>query len=398
MTRDKGEPMEKYEKLKEIAYENISKHASLARDLNDYLADNPEISGEEYQSSKRIVDLLVKQGYDVEYPFAGYETAFKAKLGDKSYKRKIAILTEYDALPEIGHACGHCTSAAISILTALAVKEMQEELDANIEIIGTPVEETDGAKCTMVKNGVFDSYDMALMVHLYGENLIAPNLLALDSYQYTFFGKSAHASVAPWDGINALNAAQLMFHGVDMLRQHVKPDVRMHGIIKDGGMAPNIVPEIASAEFYVRSLDRKYLNELVEKVDNCAKGAAIATGTTFQKAPTAEGYDNLKPNRTGLSVLSETYEELGLEIGDTQKIFGSSDAGNVSSVCPTFHPLLQIVDENVALHTREFEKAVKSERAHKGIETGAKILSLQILKIFTDDEKFQAMKRDFLEG
>ena len=189
-----------------------------------------------------------------------------------------------------------------------------------------------------------------------------------------------------------------MFHAIDMLRQHVKPDVRMHGVIKNGGLAPNIVPEIASAEFYIRSLDRNYLNELGKKVDDCAKGAAIATGTTFEKTSTAESYDNLKPNKTGLLVLEETYKELGLEIGDTEKVFGSSDAGNVSMICPAFHPLLQIVDASVALHTREFEKEVKSERAYQGIETGAKILSLQILKIFTDEEKFQSMKQDFLKN
>lgn len=147
--------MKKYEILKSKAYDNISSYKEIAIELNDYLADNPEISGEEYKSSKRIVDILTGHGYHVEYPFAGYETAFRAKLGNKTYKRNIAILTEYDALPEIGHACGHCTSAAISILTALAVKDMQEELDANIEIIGTPVEETDGAKCTMAKKRGF---------------------------------------------------------------------------------------------------------------------------------------------------------------------------------------------------------------------------------------------------
>ena len=141
-----------------------------------------------------------------------------------------------------------------------------------------------------------------------------------------------------------------------------------------------------------------YLNELGKKVDDCAKGAAIATGTTFEKTSTAESYDNLKPNKTGLLVLEETYKELGLEIGDTEKVFGSSDAGNVSMICPAFHPLLQIVDASVALHTREFEKEVKSERAYQGIETGAKILSLQILKIFTDEEKFQSMKQDFLKN
>nr|WP_315024720.1 M20 family metallopeptidase [uncultured Aminipila sp.] len=387
--------MENYEQLKKEAYLNIETYNELCKELNDYLADNPEVSGQEFESSRKIVQILREQGYEVEFPFSGYKTAFKAKYGDGKHSRKIAIMTEYDALPGIGHACGHCTSAAISILAGLSLKEMQDALDADIDIIGTPIEETEGAKCTMVKNGVFNQYDMAVMVHLFGENLLAPKLQALDSFIYKFHGKAAHASAAPWEGNNALNGVQLMFHAIDMLRQHVKPDVRIHGVVRDGGLAPNIVPETASAEFYIRSMSREYLNELVKKIDDCAKGAAIATQTTFEKTPTAESYDNLKENHTGLTVLAEIYEELGLGIGDTERVFGSSDAGNVSMVCPTFHPILQIADSTVAIHTREFAKAVKSPWAYDGIINGAKILILQILKIFTDKNKFECMKEDF---
>lgn len=387
--------MKNFELLKEKAYSNIENYKKICNFINDYLADNPEVSGEEFKSSKTIVELLREQGYQVEYPFAGYDTAFKATYGEKTHSRKVAVMTEYDALPGLGHACGHCTSAAISLLTGLSLKEMQDELDVDIDIIGTPIEETDGAKCTMVKRGVFDKYDMALMVHLYGGNLLAPKLQALDSFIYKFHGKSAHASASPWDGNNALNGVQLMFHAIDMLRQHVKPDVRIHGVVRDGGLAPNIVPETASAEFYVRSMSRDDLNDLMKKIDDCAKGAAIATQTTFEKIATAESYDNLKDNPTGVKVLAETYEELGLELGNGDNIFGSSDAGNVSMVCPTFHPILQLVDSNIAIHTREFAEAVKSPRAYEAIIIGSQILILQILKIFTDDEKFNAMKKDF---
>lgn len=387
--------MNNYQDLKAKAYSEIDHYKIQCQSLNDDLADNPEISGKEYESSRKIVEILNREGYQTEYPYAGYDTAFKAVYGADNHSRKIAIMTEYDALPGIGHACGHCTSAAISLLTGLALKSLQEELDVDIHIIGTPVEETDGAKCTMVKNGVFDGYDMALMLHLYGENLLAPKLQALNSFLYTFHGKSAHASAAPWEGNNALNAVQLMFHALDMLRQHVKPDVRIHGVVRDGGLAPNIVPESASAEFYVRSIDRAYLDSLVKKVDDCARGASIATQTTYQKVATAEPYDNLKGNPTGVQVLAETYAELGLELGDTKQVFGSSDAGNVSMVCPTFHPTLQIVEADVAIHTREFAEAVKSPRAHQAIIDGSKILILQVLKIFTDTDKVKAMKADF---
>lgn len=385
-----------YEQLKERIFAEIEKNRAELTALNDDIADHPEVSGQEYETSKKITELLKRHGYQTEYPFAGLDTAFKAVYGEDQHKYKVAILTEYDALPEIGHACGHCLSGSISILAGLATRELQDELDTDIHIIGTPVEETEGAKCEMVKAGVFDGYDMAIMVHLYNGNLLTPKLQALASFMYEFHGKAAHASSSPWDGFNAFNAAQLMFHAVDMLRQHSKPDAQFHGIICNGGEAPNIVPEEVSAEFYIRALDKDYLQELIKKTDACAEGASIATGTTWSKYPTAEVYDNMKANATGLDTLREIYEELDLPLnGDTEKIFGSSDAGNVSFVCPAFHPCLQVVDEDVAIHTRGFAECMKSDRAHQGLVSGAKIIALQILKIFSDEEKIKAMKADF---
>ncbi len=387
-----------YSELKERIFSEIEKYREELTALNDNIADNPEISGEEYETSKKIVKLLQSHGYQVEYSFAGRDTAFKGIYGENQHKHKVAILTEYDALPEIGHACGHCLSGSISILAGLATKEMQDELDTDIHIIGTPVEETDGAKCQMAEDGVFDGYDMAIMVHLYNTSLLTPKLQGLAAYMYCFHGKAAHASAAPWEGQNAFNAAQLMFHAVDMLRQHSTPDAQFHGIIRNGGEAPNIVPEEVTAEFYIRALDKHYLKKLIDKVDDCAAGAAIATQTTWEKYPTAAIYDNMKPNPTGAAALAEIYDELGIEVnGDHDKIFGSSDAGNVSFACPGFHPCLQIVDENIPIHTREFAEAMKSERAHQGLVVGAKIITLQIAKIFSDKEKLNAMKADFAE-
>ncbi len=384
--------MGKYEQLKETIDYEIEKEWQTAVMLSDDLADHPEDSGKEYESCAKIVRLLETRGYRTEHPFAGYDTAFRGIYGDNSHTYKIALLVEYDALPEIGHACGHCLSGAISILAGFALKEFQDELDADIHLVGTPNEESAGAKCVMVNQGIFDEYDMAMMVHLYDQNLLAPVLQAMDSYLYTFRGKAVHASTKPWDGINALNSVQLMFHAIDMLRQHVTPDVRMHGIIRNGGQAPNIVPEEANAEFFIRALDRNYLNDLVRKVDDCARGAAIATQASWEKTETAPPYDNLLANEEGLAALKEVYDELGLELnGDTAAIFGSSDAGNVSFVCPTFHPCLQIVDRGTAIHTRAFAEQVKSDRAHQGIMDGAKIIAYQAAKIFSDAERIKKM-------
>lgn len=384
-----------YESLRDKIFENIENLKKECWCINMFLADNPEASGFEYNSSARIVEFLKAKGYEVEYPFAGYDTAFRGTYGQKRFSRKVAIMVEYDALPVIGHGCGHCLSASISLLAGVALAELQEELNVQVDIIGTPMEETDGAKCRMVKNGIFDEYDMAMMIHLYNENLVESKLQALASYMYVFKGRASHASAAPWDGRNALNGAMLMFHAVDMLRQHVRPDVRMHGVIRNGGEAPNIVPEEASAEFYIRSTDTAYRNELIKKVEDCARGAAIATQTEYSIIETAESYDSMKSNETGLKVLKETYEELGLEPGDPNIVFGSSDAGNVSFRCPTFHPTVKIAEKDVALHTRKFEAAVRTDVARKALVDGGKIIALQVLKIFSDEEKYRQMKADF---
>ena len=288
--------MDKYSELKSLLTSKVEEKLPDLIALNDDLADNPELSGEEHRSSKKIAELLEKNGFKVEMPFAGLETAFRGISGADNHKYKVAIMAEYDALPGIGHACGHCVSGSISALAAIALAPLQDELNCDIHILGTPNEEIDGAKCAMVDQGIFNGYDMAMMIHLYDQNLLYCKLLGLHQYLYTFHGKAAHASAAPWDGVNALNAAQLMFHGIDMLRQHVTPDVRMHGVYRNGGEAPNIVPEEASAEFYYRALDKDYLFELDKRADNCAEGAAIATGTTGEKALTEAMYDNLKNN------------------------------------------------------------------------------------------------------
>lgn len=386
-----------YEQMKEKIFTEVEKYRPELVLQNDDIALHPELSGKEYETSKKHVALLQKHGYTTEYPFSGLDTAFRGIYGSNNHKYKIALLAEYDALPEIGHACGHCLSGCISILAGLAMRDLQDVLNADIHIIGTPDEENNGSKCIMVRNGVFDQYDMAMMVHLHKNNTAMPQFQGLASSLYEFHGKSAHASAAPWDGINALNGVQLMLHAVDMLRQHTRLDAQFHAVIRNGGLAPNIVPEAASLEIYVRAGDKKYLEKLIQLVDDCAKGAAIATQTTWSKTPTAETYVDLRSNPTGESCLHEVFQELNLpETPQTLKL-GSSDIGNVSYVCPAFHPGLRVVD-GVALHTREFAEAMTTERAHQALGDGAKLIALQIVKIFSDESKIQAMHRDFQRG
>lgn len=380
--------------LEQRAFAEIEQKCGVAVQLNDWLADHPELSGQEYESSKRIAQLLEREGFRVELPFAGYDTAFKAVKGAGGHSRKIALLAEYDALPGVGHACGHCTSGSISVLAGIALAPLQELLDADIHIIGTPMEETDGAKCKMTEDGVFDGCDMAIMIHMMNHNCVDMKFLAMDAYRYRFRGQSAHAAAEPWKGRNALNGAQLMLHAVDMLRQHVTPDVRMHAVYTNGGLAPNVVPDTAELEIYLRAAHRDVLDSVAARVDKCAEGAAVATETTWEKWAVQRPYDNIKRNETGVEQLGEIYAEFGLKTRVNEPS-GSSDIGNVSMVCPTFHPTLKIAEENVAIHSPEFAAAVKSEAAHEAIALGAKILALQVIRIFTDEEKTRRLREDF---
>lgn len=387
--------MEKYLELKEKIEKEIKKNLDELSSLSDDIADHPEVSGHEYETSRKLAELLKSKGYETEYPYAGLDTAFKAVYGKNDHKYKVAVLAEYDALPEVGHACGHNLSGAISLLAAVASAEIQDALDCDIHVIGTPAEETDGAKCLMCGKGIFKEYDMAIMVHLYNKNLVYCKLNGLASVMYNFHGKAAHAGDSPWEGQNALNAAQLMIHGTDCIRGCSAPDSRINSVIFRGGEAGGIIPEEAQVETWVRSPEYSYLEKLMERVDKCAEGGALMAECTWDKYFTAEIYKSMKRNFTGEAAIEEVFGELGLEVSENVKLFGSSDIGNVSFECPAFHPTLKLVDENVAIHTREFAAAVKGEKARQCVEDGAKIIAYTIAKIFSDEEKIKKMKEDF---
>jgi amidohydrolase len=375
----------------------IEKLAPEVNKLSDYLADNPELGGEEYNSSKAIVEVLTRHGLQVEMPFAGLPTAFKASL-EGNGEKKIALLVEYDALPGIGHACGHNVSGSISVLAGLAFSKVLEAVGGRLDIIGTPDEEINGGKIVMAEQGVFAEYDLAIMIHLDNKSRVNTKLLALDGIEFVFTGKASHAAAAPWEGRNALNGVQLMFHAIDMLRQHVKADVRMHGIIADGGEACNIVPEKAVSHFYIRSNERVYLDRVKAMVMDCATGSARATQTEVAIHDLCPSLFDLKPNKAGEDLIHDCFMELGLVDESEGVAFGSSDIGNMSYQCPTLHPTLAITQTNVQLHTREFAALVKGEAAYKVILNGAKILGQACLRVFHDFETAEKIQQDFLRA
>lgn len=358
--------------------------------LNDYMAENPEISSQEYKSSQKIVQLLNKYNIETEYPFAGLDTAFKGTI-NKGKSRKAAILVEYDALRGMGHGCGHCASGSISILSALILNEIKDEIDAQIDIIGTPDEEMRGAKAIMANQGVFDGYDFAIMIHMASENYIYNKSLALDSYEFKYIGKPAHAAASPWSGRNALNATRLLFDSVDMMRQHVKDDVRIHGIIESGGIASNIVPELAVAEFTIRSLDRTYLDEVSEWVKDCAKAAAMATRTQLVISQIGEKYNEQINNQVGSKVLEDIYGLLNQEtLNYYNTIGGSSDIGNVDYKCPMLQPYLSI-GQDYGVHTVEFAEAMTNDKTHEAIFKGGEIIARFVTTMYDNPDILKDM-------
>lgn len=388
--------LSEYERRKSSVEGELKRHENAVTDLARWLFQHPETSSNEFESCNKIAGFLEENGYNVTRNAGGLPTAFSATFDEKSRTRKLAIMVEYDALPDIGHACGHNVSAGISVLAGLALRSLQDALDVDIHLIGTPAEERGGGKAVLIDHGIFDGMDAAMMVHVYDDNVLSPVCLALRGNTYTFTGTPAHAAASPWEGRNALNGVQLFFHAIDMLRQHVKPDVRMHGIISEGGTIPNTVPEKAVCEIFVRALDKEYVAYVEKLVDDCAKGAAIATQTLCSISPSVRSYDDLKRNEAGLRALADVFCELNLQTeGDLLRPFASTDAGNVSYTCPTFHPCLKIAPFGTELHTQAFADYAGGKPGMDAIATGAMVIALQTLKIFGDARLFADVARDF---
>lgn len=384
--------------MNEMLERNIAKYKDEALRYNDALADAPELSAEEFESSRLAAEFIERRGFEVEYPFAGLPTAFRGIKKGAGSGPKVALLVEYDALAGVGHGCGHCASGAMSLLAGAALGDMAGEWSGELHVIGTPDEENRGGKIAMSDQGVFDDCDFAQMIHLTSVRTeIWPDFMVLSNLFMDFSGAEAHAAASPWDGRNALNGVTLTMHAIDMMRQHVTPDVRVHGVIRHGGDAPNIVPGRASVDYYIRGIGRKQTEDVEARVAAAAKGCAMATQTEVELSKPTPTLLDLKPNASARKLMERAFAAAGVsERGTENKAFrGSSDAGNVSLRCPTAHPLLAVMDEPLALHTKEFAAKMKSESVHEGIVEGARILGLAALEVFASPELVRAMREDF---
>ncbi len=367
------------------------------KELNEYIYHNPELGYEEYKSSKAHVKLLIKHGFNVEENYLDMATAFKASYEGTKEGPIIAYLSEYDALPGIGHGCGHNLLGATNTGAGIVLKNLIDEIGGKVIVFGTPAEETSGAKVKMVEMGEFDEVDVAMEAHPSAVYYKSDKSLALEPIEFTFLGKSAHAASDPEKGVNALDAVIMTFNSINGLREHILPTARIHGVITNGGEAANIVPELAVAQFYVRTTTKAYLEELREKVINCAKGAALATGTTLEIRNYEVPYDNLITNQNLSDVFTNNLEHYGVKVADvTRSSTGSLDMGNVSHVCPAIHPYFGIwEDESVVAHTVEFRDATITPKAYANMKMTINALAKTGVDVILDKKLLKKIKEEF---
>lgn len=383
-------------------HEKVDKTALLLKseieNISEYLFYHPELGDSEFLSSKYLVDLLKENGFKTEYPYLEIETAFKAEFGDNNGPR-IAFLPEYDALPGYGpdkknaHACGHNWIAAITVGAALVLSKLQDDFKGKIVVIGTPAEETVGRKVDMVSKGAFENIDAVFQMHLGANTSLNSSSLAMDAFEFKFNGKASHAASSPHEGINALDAVNLTFAGISALRQQLKSDVRIHGIVTEGGYAPNIIPEQCTCRFEVRSEKRSYLNEVSERVKNCAKGAALMTGTKLEISNFENSFDDLMVNSTLTEIAKKNLERCGIkDFIDRKDPPGSTDLGNVSYVCPTMYGNIGVGDGKTKPHEEKFLDYVNSTEAKEKALMVVQALCYSALELYENPETLKKLK------
>jgi len=368
-------------------------------EVSRFLHAHPELAFEEIQAAEFLMRTMEAHGFSVERGVAGLPTAFTATYASGKGPT-IAFLAEYDALPEIGHACGHNLIATGSTGAALALKALVGEVPGRILLVGCPAEEKGGGKIPLVESGLFRRVDAAMLFHPSNRTEMVKKALGMRDVQVEFFGRSSHAAATPYLGINALDAVILAFNNINALRQHVRPDARIHGIITHGGKAPNIIPDHAAALFYVRALDRGYLDELYEKVLGCFEAAASATGASYHVKRAGHDYHPHKINYTLAQLFRQNLEALGGEVdqGPEDENLGSTDVGNVSQVVPTIQPTIAICGPKVSCHMPEFAVASASRDGEGGMLLAARALALTGLDLLRDQDALRRVKGEFAGG
>ncbi len=383
------------EKLKAPVISEIDARRHQLSELSLKIHANPELGFQEVKAAGWLTRYLEENGFSVERGICELPTAFRGSYGQG--KPAIGILAEYDALPGLGHACGHNLIAASAVGAGVASKLAIDRFGGTILVIGTPAEELYGGKAIMADRGAFDNLDMAMMVHPGVHDVATTLALACQALEVEFFGKEAHAAAKPEAGVNALEAMLQSFASINSLRQHIRDKARIHGIITDGGEAANIVPAHSAGTFLVRAGDYSYLNELKQRVLNCFIGAATASGARLEYRWGDVCYAPLRNNLTLARLFRQNMQSLGrkVKLSDPSMAFGSTDMGNVSQLVPGIHPRVAIAPEEVIIHSPQFALAAASEAGSCGLLDAAKALAMTVVDLVANPETVVRVKREF---
>lgn len=383
------------ETLKASIIKEVDANYSQLSELSLKIHSNPELGFKEIKAAAWLTRYLEQNAFSVERGICKLPTAFKASCGRG--KPTIAILAEYDALPDLGHACGHNLIATCAVGAGVASKLAIDRFGGTILVIGTPAEELYGGKATMADRGAFDNLDAAMMVHPGQYNSAFFYTFAAQALEVEFFGRAAHAAAEPEAGTNALEAMLQSFTAINSLRQHIRDKARIHGVITDGGEAPNIVPAHSAASFLVRAEDDVYLDKLKQKVLNCFIGAATASGARLQYKWGDIRYAPMRNNPTLAQLFSWNLQFLGRELvtPDPSKLIGSTDMGNVSQLIPSIHAFVSITSPEISLHTPQFASVAASEAGIHGLLDGTKALAMTVVDLLANREMFIKIKGEF---
>jgi amidohydrolase len=383
------------ESLKASVIDEIDACCHELSELSLKIHSNPELGFQEVKAAHWLTQYLEANGFSIEQGICGLPTAFEASYGKG--KPVIAILAEYDALPDLSHACGHNLIAAGAIGAGVAARLAIDQFGGSIMVIGTPAEELYGGKAIMAERGAFNNLDIAMMVHPGTCDTATIHALACQTLEAEFFGKAAHAAARPEAGINALEAMLQSFAAINSLRQHIKSTARIHGIITDGGEAANIIPAHSAGNFVVRAEDDAYLDELKQKVLNCFIGAAKMSGARLEYKWGDVRYAPLRNNLTLAQLFTQNMQSLGRSVAlyDPDSAFGSTDMGNVSQIIPGIHPLVAIAPVEVAHHSPQFALAAASEAGSRGMLDAAKALAMTVVDLVANPEMVGKAKEEF---
>ncbi len=388
--------MDELEGVKARTDSVISTHAASLVEASRQIHTQPELSFAEHHAHDLLCDLLERAGLRVERSAFGLETAFAARAG--SVGPTVAVLCEYDALPGIGHACGHNVIGTAGVGAAIAAATVAEELGGQLLVLGTPAEEGGGGKVAMAQAGAFDGVAAAMMIHPAGMDMARMTAIAIQQLTVTYHGKAAHAAAAPHAGVNALDAAVLGYQNVAALRQHIRADERVHGIFTEAGEAPNVVPARSSTHWYVRSPTVAGLAALKPRVLAALEAGALATGCTMEHHWIDPGYADLVDNEAMIELYERNLARCGRTLTEPSAqhaVVGSTDMGNVSHLVPSIHPMIAVAPPGVPIHTEEFAHHAGSEPGDRAVLDGARAMAATVVDLWGAPALMEAVTAEF---